>query len=111
MTRKPAGFSHVQAAALPLVYLTAYTALVEYGKLPFEPDPREIGKRTVLVLGGSSGTGSIAVQLAQKMGCKVVTTCSERNFDLVKKLGADEVRSVPGSVSVVRCEVRIIGLD
>lgn len=91
MIRKSPSLPFIQAAALPLVYLTAYTALIEYGKLPFDPAEQDKGKRTVLVLGGSSGTGSVAVQLAKKMGCKVVATCSRKNADFVKKLGADEV--------------------
>ena len=92
LIRKPPNLSFVQAAALPLAYLTAYTALVQYGKLPYDPVEQDKGKRTVLVLGGSSGTGSIAVQMAKKMGCRVVATCSGKNVELVKKLGADHVR-------------------
>ncbi|KAK5164025.1 uncharacterized protein LTR77_010116 [Saxophila tyrrhenica] len=44
----------------------------------------------VLVYGGSSATGSIAIQFAKLSGAKVVTTCSKKNFDFVKSLGADE---------------------
>jgi len=83
--------SHSQAAAIPLVYLTVYTALVHYGKLPFDPKPSEVGTRSVLILGGSSGTGSVAIQLAKKMGLKIVATCSEKNKDFVSGLGADEI--------------------
>lgn len=90
-TRKPSSLSWTDAAALPLAYGTVYTALVNYGRLAFNPHPADVGRRSVLILGGSSGTGSIGIQLAKKMGLKVVTTCSGRNIDLVKKLGADEV--------------------
>lgn len=45
----------------------------------------------MLILGGSSGTGSVGIQLAKKMGLRVVTTCSGKNIDFVKSLGADEV--------------------
>lgn len=84
--------SWTEAAAIPLVYSTVYGCLVEAGKLPFEPTPEERGKRSVLILGGSSGTGNVAIQLAKKMGLRVVTTCSEKNRDFVTSLCADEVR-------------------
>lgn len=90
-TIKPASLSWTDAAALPLAYGTVYTALINYGRLAFNPHPAEVGRRSVLILGGSSGTGSVGIQLAKKMGLKVVTTCSGRNVDLIKKLGADEV--------------------
>merc|ERR1719454_1605822 len=49
-------------------------------------------KPTVLVTGGSSGTGHFGIQLAKSLGAgKVITTCSPGNSDLVKSLGADEV--------------------
>ncbi|RSH93870.1 zinc ion binding [Saitozyma podzolica] len=91
VARRPPSLSFTDAAALPLVYCTVYTALVNYGKLPFDPAPADVGKRSVLILGGSSGTGSVGIQLAKKMGLRVVTTCSTKNVELVKKLGADEV--------------------
>jgi NADPH:quinone reductase-like Zn-dependent oxidoreductase len=78
------------------VYCTVYTALVNYGKLPFDPAPADVAKRSVLILGGSSGTGSVGIQLAKKMGLTVVTTCSTKNVELVKKLGADEVSGHSG---------------
>ena len=108
MIRKSPSLPFIQAAALPLVYLTAYTALIEYGKLPFDPAEQDKGKRTVLVLGGSSGTGSVAVQLAKKMGCKVVATCSRQNADFVKKLGADEVGSASPEEVYLILEVQVI---
>jgi NADPH:quinone reductase-like Zn-dependent oxidoreductase len=90
---KPAGMSWNEAAAIPLVYSTVYGALVEAGQLPFNPTPEERDTRSVLILGGSSGTGNVAIQLAKKMGLKVVTSCSGRNVEFVKGQGADEVRS------------------
>ena len=44
----------------------------------------------VLVYGGSTATGSLAIQFATLSGCQVITTCSPRNFAFVKTLGADE---------------------
>merc|ERR1712046_125267 len=47
---------------------------------------------TVLVLGGSGGTGHLGIQLAKAMGAKeVITTCSGTHSDFVKSLGADQV--------------------
>jgi len=92
ITRVPQGVNVVEAAALPLVYMTVYDALVNYGRIPFSSASITTGpERTLLVLGGSSGTGSVAVQMGKKMGLKVVATCSTKNVDFVKSLGADEV--------------------
>lgn len=44
----------------------------------------------VLIYGGSTATGSLAIQFAVLSGCRVVTTCSPRNFPFVKALGAEE---------------------
>merc|ERR1711988_1720869 len=47
---------------------------------------------TVLVLGGSGGTGHVGIQIAKAMGAaRVITTCSEKNADFVRSMGADEV--------------------
>lgn len=91
MIRKPPGLSWEQAAAIPLVYMTAYGCLVDIGHLPFRPSDEERGKRSVLILGGSGGAGTQSIQLAKLMGLNVVTSCSKASDELVKKLGADEV--------------------
>ncbi|KAG3077077.1 hypothetical protein PI124_g9905 [Phytophthora idaei] len=57
--------------------------LYPYGKL-------QKGQR-VLILGGSRGTGLFGIQIAKALGAEVVTTCSARNAELVKSLGADQV--------------------
>ncbi|KAE8967967.1 hypothetical protein PR001_g27934 [Phytophthora rubi] len=62
---------------------TSWQALVTYGKL-------QKGQR-VLILGGSSGTGLFAIQIAKALDGEVVATCSHRNVELVKSLGADQV--------------------
>lgn len=53
-------------------------------------NPKQSGK-TLLIWGGSSSVGCCAIQLAVASGLSVVTTCSPRNFELCKKLGATEV--------------------
>eukprot|EP01125_Pyxidicula_operculata_P015193 TRINITY_DN5138_c0_g1_i3.p1 TRINITY_DN5138_c0_g1~~TRINITY_DN5138_c0_g1_i3.p1 ORF type:complete len:289 (-),score=60.82 TRINITY_DN5138_c0_g1_i3:87-953(-) len=72
-----------EAAALPLAVLTSYQALHDYAQL-------KKGEK-VFVNGGSSGTGCFAVQLAVAHGCPVTATCSTKNVDFVKSLGAEEV--------------------
>ena len=49
------------------------------------------GEERVLVNGGSTGVGMMAVQMLKMRGCHVVALASRRNAELVKSLGADEV--------------------
>ncbi|WP_406641356.1 zinc-binding dehydrogenase [Amycolatopsis sp. WGS_07] len=78
---KPARLSHVEAAGLALVGVTAWEALVERAGV-------RAGER-VLVHGGVGGVGSIAVQLASALGAEVVTTARARDHEFVTGLGAD----------------------
>jgi NADPH:quinone reductase-like Zn-dependent oxidoreductase len=88
IAKKPTSLSHQEAAAIPLVVLTAFACL---DWLPGESQsPNE--KRRVVVSGASGGVGIWCVQLAKKLyGCHVIGICSRRNADFVKELGADEV--------------------
>jgi NADPH:quinone reductase-like Zn-dependent oxidoreductase len=45
----------------------------------------------ILIYGASTATGTLAVQYARLAGCEVIATASPHNFDLVRKLGADQV--------------------
>lgn len=83
LAHKPKTISHVEAASLPLVGITAWEALFNTAKL-------KAGQR-VLIHAGSGGVGSIAIQLAKNAGAYVIATTSGRNCSLVKSLGADEV--------------------
>ncbi|QWZ59233.1 NADP-dependent oxidoreductase [Acinetobacter pittii] len=78
---KPQNISMDQAAALPLVALTSWQALVEIAKV-------KAGQK-VLIHAGSGGVGSIAIQLAKSLGATVATTTSAKNSGWVKELGAD----------------------
>jgi NADPH:quinone reductase-like Zn-dependent oxidoreductase len=80
---KPAALDMVQAAALPLVALTAWQVLVETARL-------KKGQK-VLIQAGSGGVGTIAIQLAKHLGAFVATTTSTANVAWVKALGADLV--------------------
>lgn len=80
---KPRTLGHVEAASVPLAAMTAWQALFEHGKLAMG--------QTVLILGGSGGVGSYAVQLAKVRGAKVIATASTENAAAVRELGADHV--------------------
>ena len=80
----PEGCDLLQSAAIPLVFLTAWGLLVTRAKL-------ERGE-SVLVLGGASGVGSAAIQMAREMGARVIATAgSETKAALARSLGAAEV--------------------
>eukprot|EP00487_Bulimina_marginata_P012063 TRINITY_DN8132_c0_g1_i2.p1 TRINITY_DN8132_c0_g1~~TRINITY_DN8132_c0_g1_i2.p1 ORF type:complete len:112 (-),score=39.50 TRINITY_DN8132_c0_g1_i2:57-392(-) len=69
-----------QAAALPLVAITSYEALVE--KMNVQQGD------SVLIHGATGGVGHIAVQLAKVLGANVTSTYSQANKALAKTLGA-----------------------
>ncbi|PRY41345.1 NADP-dependent oxidoreductase [Umezawaea tangerina] len=83
LTPAPTSVPLSDAAALPLVGLTAWQALFDHGKLA-------VGQR-VLVNGAGGAVGGYAVQLAKWAGAHVVATASPRSAELVKAHGADEV--------------------
>ncbi len=83
LTKKPAVLTHEEAASLPLVALTAWACLVDHANIQ-EGDE-------VFIQAGSGGVGTVAIQLAKHLGARVITSCSERNIELVMDLGADEV--------------------
>ena len=80
-TLKPENLTFAEAAALPLVALTAWQALFETADL--QPG------QTVLIHGGAGGVGSIAVQLAKWRGARVIATGSDYSQEFLRELGAD----------------------
>ncbi|WP_437590214.1 zinc-binding alcohol dehydrogenase family protein [Sorangium sp. So ce1000] len=83
----PRSLGFADAAALPLTSLTAWEGLFE--RLGVDPEGRDAG-RTVLVLGGAGGVGSMVVQLAKAAGLRVVATASrEESRAWARALGAD----------------------
>jgi len=78
---KPKSLTYVEAAAVPIVALTAWQALIDTAKLK--------AGQTVLIHGGSGGVGSFAIQIAKAHGAKVIATASAANQELLKQLGAD----------------------
>ena len=88
----PGGVGFVEAGSLPKVALTSYKALGWYAGGANSTDPLWKSGPTVLVLGGSGGTGTTGVQLAKIFGAgKVISTTSADNFAYVKSLGADQL--------------------
>src|SRR5437588_2482787 len=83
VAKKPDALSHVNAAALALIGLTALIAIEDTLKLK----PGE----TILIQGGAGGVASFAIQLAKHIGARVITTASAANHDYVRGLGADEI--------------------
>jgi len=80
---KPKNVDFQTASGIGIVGATAYQGLVDMAQV-------EEGQR-VFVNGGSSGCGIWAIQIARARGCEVDASCSARNTDFVKSLGAEEV--------------------
>lgn len=72
-----------ESAAIPLVGLSAWNALVEAAQV-------KAGMR-VLIHGGSGGVGSVAIQIAHHFGADIYATCNSTNVDRVEKLGAHAI--------------------
>ncbi|MDP0500341.1 MAG: zinc-binding alcohol dehydrogenase family protein [Verrucomicrobiota bacterium JB022] len=87
--RKPKSLSFAQASALPLVAITAWEAFFLH--LGLAPDGSAQGK-SLLIIGGAGGVGSIAIQLAKLAGLTVLATASRGETQAwVQQLGADHV--------------------
>ncbi|XP_005493065.1 NAD(P)H oxidoreductase RTN4IP1, mitochondrial isoform X1 [Zonotrichia albicollis] len=84
---KPKCLSHTEAAALPYVGLTAWSALNQVGGL----NQSNCSGKRILILGASGGVGTFAVQLMKAWDAHVTAVCSHDASTLVKKLGADDV--------------------
>lgn len=80
---KPVTLTLHEAAAVPLVSLAAWQALVDRAHV--QPGQK------VLVHAGSGGLGSTVIQLAKHLGATVATTARGENAELVRSLGADVV--------------------
>lgn len=112
----PSSMSFEQAVVIPLGAATAAAALFNPNllnlQLPTEPAQKPTGK-VLLVWGGASSVGLSAIQLGVAAGYEVVTTCSPKNFEYVKRFGpthifdyksptvvSDLVNAVKGKVTV-----------
>jgi NADPH:quinone reductase-like Zn-dependent oxidoreductase len=82
LARKPAGLSHVEAAALPLAALTAWQSLVDTAGVAS-------GQR-VLIHAAAGGVGHLAVQIAKAHGAYVIGTARSAKHDFLRGIGVDE---------------------
>ena len=80
---KPKMLNLIQAASVPVVAVTAWQMLYDYGQVK--------GGQTVLIQGGAGNVGRYAVQLAKHLGARVYATAGTADVEYVRNLGADEV--------------------
>ncbi|WP_330249898.1 SDR family NAD(P)-dependent oxidoreductase [Nocardia sp. NBC_00565] len=78
----PRGWSFAQAAAIPIVYATAYYGLVDLA----DARPGE----TLLLHAATGGVGLAAVQLARHLGLRLLVTASEPKWNVLRDLGFDD---------------------
>ena len=108
--RKPASLDFDHAAALPLTSITAWEAL--FDRLAIRRDGGDAGK-SVLIIGGAGGVGSIAIQLAKQLaGLKVIATASRpESAKWVRELGADHVIDHNGDMAAQLLALDIQAVD
>lgn len=83
IAKKPANLSMHEAAAVPLIFITAWEGLV---------DRANVGPgKNVLIHGGAGGVGHIAIQLAKAKGANVFSTVTPAQNELVKNYGATPI--------------------
>jgi NADPH2:quinone reductase len=80
---KPSNITMREAAALPLAFITSYLGIVDRAHLR--------AGQTVLVHGVAGGVGHVSVQLARALGGVVWATASERDREVVSRLGATPI--------------------
>ncbi len=83
LARKPASLTPREAAALPLVTITAWEGLVDRARV-------HTGQK-VLIHGGAGGIGHVAVQIALARGAEVFATASPSRLEVVERLGATPI--------------------
>ncbi|MDE1184176.1 zinc-binding alcohol dehydrogenase family protein [Paraburkholderia sp.] len=105
--RKPASLDFTHAAALPLTAITAWEAL--FDRLGVSPQGEHAG-RSVLIVGGAGGVGSIGIQLATQLAkLKVIATASRpESAKWATELGADHIVDHFGDIPA---QLKQIGVD
>lgn len=80
---KPSSLTHVQAASVPVIAVTAWQGLFEQAQLT--------AGQTVLIHGGAGNVGAYAVQLARRAGIRTIATAAADDIAFTRELGADTV--------------------
>ena len=83
LAKKPSNLGMREAAALPLIFITAWEGLVDRAQVK--------AGQNVLIHGGAGGVGHVAVQLARSVGANVFATGSARSLDYIRQLGATPI--------------------
>ncbi|HSM85121.1 MAG TPA: NADP-dependent oxidoreductase [Candidatus Limnocylindrales bacterium] len=83
MAARPSGLSFLEAASMPVVAVTAWQMLFEYG--------HAAAGQTVLIHGGAGNVGAYAVQMAKNAGLEVFATAASSDLQYVQSLGAHRV--------------------
>ena len=90
IARKPKRLTHIEAASVPVVAVTAWQMLFEYARVT--------EGQKILILGAAGSVGSYAVQLAAKRGLNITAIVRSRDMEYVRALGADVVLDSEGAV-------------
>lgn len=83
VSNKPTSLTHVEAASVPVVAVTAWQALFDHAQLK--------AGQTVVIQGAAGNVGSYAVQLARQAGVQTIATVSTADISAVRDLGANTV--------------------
>ncbi len=105
--KRPASLDSAKSAALPLTALTAWESLFDRLRIDFASASSNTSK-TLLIIGGAGGVGSMAIQLAKLAGLTVIATASRpESADWCRKLGADHIINHHGDMPA---QLRALGL-
>lgn len=86
--QRPPELTPAEAAGIPVAGLAAYQALTVHAGIKLDGSASQTN---ILITAASGGVGLYAIQLAKLGNAHVTATCGERNIELLKSLGADEV--------------------
>lgn len=91
VTKRPINMTYIESASVIYAGLTAWSAMWFTGGLKSKVENSKQNGMKILILGGSGGVGSMAIQIAKSWNLRVITTCSPDAVKIVEKLGADVV--------------------
>ena len=113
----PDGVGYREAATFGVSALSAMMALNHILGVPWPDDEKHQKAQaedsrapTILIYAGSTGSGLLALQLAKLGGHQAITTCSPRNFDLVKRYGATAAYDYNSPTAVEEIRKRFPGI-